>query len=62
MMAKLTKEEMIRITTWVDSNCQFYGTYWGRKNVKHKEHPNFRIYYSFEEAILTKPPLSEDKR
>jgi hypothetical protein len=59
---KITQEELIRITTWVDSNAQFYGSYWGRKNVQHKDHPNFRPAVTFEQAISTFPPLPEDKR
>jgi hypothetical protein len=39
---KLTKEEWIRLVTWVDSNAPYYGTYYGRKNLKYKNHPDFR--------------------
>jgi hypothetical protein len=28
---KLSREEMIRIATWIDSNAQYYGTYIGKK-------------------------------
>ena len=59
---KLTQGELIKITTWVDSNAQFYGSYWGRRNVKYKDHPNYRSDVTFEQAINTIPPLSEDKR
>jgi len=59
---KLTTEEMVRLTTWVDSNGQFYGSYYGRRNTKYKDHPNFRPVPTFGEAIATLPPLPEDKR
>jgi hypothetical protein len=58
----LTQAELIKITTWVDSNAQFYGSYWGRRNVKYKGHPNYRNNVTFEQAINTIPPLPEDKR
>ncbi|MGL4593176.1 MAG: hypothetical protein ACRCUY_00440, partial [Thermoguttaceae bacterium] len=35
-------EDWIRLTTWIDSNGQYYGTYFGRKNLKYKDHPDFR--------------------
>ena len=40
--AKLTREEFIRIVTWVDANCPFYGTHKGCKNAGGKDQPNFR--------------------
>ena len=58
----LTQAELIKITTWVDSNAQFYGSYWGRRNVKYKDHPNYRSNVTFEQAINTIPPLPDDKR
>lgn len=39
---ELTQEELIRITTWVDSNAQFYGTYYGKKHLRYKEDKDFR--------------------
>jgi len=56
--AFLTREEMIRLTTWIDSNCQFYGTYWGAKNWRFKDLPNFRPTVSFEEAIGKEVPTN----
>ncbi|MCP4379037.1 MAG: hypothetical protein GY794_23045 [bacterium] len=58
----LTQGELIKITTWVDSNAQYYGSYWGRRNVRYKSHPNYRNNVTFEQAINTIPPLPEDKR
>ena len=58
----LPPEDMIRLTTWVDANGQYYGTYYGRKNLKYKDHPNFRPVPTFENARSTTAPLPEDKR
>ena len=49
----LSREEMIRLTTWVDANAQYYGTYYGRKNVEYEGHPNFRPVPTFAEAVST---------
>jgi hypothetical protein len=43
-------EDWVRLTTWVDSNGQYYGTYFGRKNLKYKDHPDFRPTPTFEET------------
>ena len=59
---KLTQAELIKITTWVDSNAQFYGSYWGRRNKQYKGHPNYRRDVTFTQAINTIPPLPEDQR
>jgi hypothetical protein len=38
----LTSEEQIRFQTWIDTNCQYYGSYYGRRNLKYKERRDFR--------------------
>jgi len=58
----LPLEDMIRLSTWVDSNAQYYGTYYGRKNLRYKDHPNFRPVPTFESARSTTAPLPEDQR
>jgi hypothetical protein len=40
--ADLSREEFIKIVTWVDANAPFYGTHDGKKNVKWQHEPNFR--------------------
>ncbi|MCF7954778.1 MAG: hypothetical protein K9M75_03150 [Phycisphaerae bacterium] len=59
---KLSKEEMVRLTTWVDCNGQYYGSYYGRKNLKYKDHPNFRPDSTVQQAQGLLPPLPEDQR
>jgi len=58
---ELTPEEVLRITNWIDTNGQFYGSYYGRRNIVHKEHANFRPVPSWESAIGI-PPLPEEER
>ena len=58
---KLEKEELLKISNWVDTNAQFYGSYYGRRNIKDKGHPNFRPVPTFDSALGI-PPLPDDKR
>ena len=39
---ELSREEMIRLVTWIDANAPYYGTWDGRRNVKYKDLPDFR--------------------
>jgi hypothetical protein len=38
----LTREEFIRLVTWVDANAPYFGTHRGKKNLKWKDDPEFR--------------------
>jgi len=38
----LSREEWIKLVTWVDANAPYYGSYFGRRNLKHLGHPDFR--------------------
>jgi len=40
--AGMTREEFIKIVTWIDANAPFYGTHAGKKNIKWKDEPDFR--------------------
>jgi hypothetical protein len=55
---KLSREEFIRLVTWVDANAPYYGSYFGRRNLKYKDHPDFRPVPTFESASGVKPPDS----
>jgi len=39
---KLSREEFIKIVTWIDANAPFFGTHAGKKNIKWKDEPDFR--------------------
>jgi hypothetical protein len=58
----LPLEDMIRLQTWVEGNGQYYGSYYGRRNLQYKDHPNFRPVPTFENARSTTAPLPEDQR
>jgi len=59
---ELSREEMIRVTTWMDANGQYYGSYYGRINSEHVGHPNFRPVPTVEQALSPLPPVPQDKR
>ena len=58
---QLKPEELLRISNWVDTNAQYYGSYYGRRNLNDRGHPNFRPVPTWESAIGI-PPLPEEKR
>jgi len=41
--AKITREEFIRIVTWIDANVPYYGTYRGKRDLRDKDDPDFRL-------------------
>ena len=53
---KIPREDFIRLVTWVDSGGVYYGSYWGRRHKRYRDHPFFRPVPTFEEAISTRCP------
>jgi len=58
----LPRADFVKLATWVDSNAQYYGSYWGRRHLRYKDHPNFRPVPTFAEAVRTVAPLPDEKR
>jgi hypothetical protein len=52
-------EDFVKLTTWVDANAQYYGTYYGRQHIDYADHPDFRPLHTFEEAVGALPPYKE---
>ncbi|MEI6644425.1 MAG: hypothetical protein WCP12_00150 [bacterium] len=49
---KMTFEERVKVTNWIDTNAQYYGSWWFRRNKEHyTNHPDFRRVPTFEDAI-----------
>lgn len=57
----LKADELLKISNWVDTNAQYYGSYFGRRNVKDQGHPHFRPVPSWESARGI-PPVPEEQR
>jgi hypothetical protein len=53
--ARLTREEFIKLVTWVDSNAQYYGSYFGPRNIAYRNQPGFRSPPTLESAIGIRP-------
>jgi hypothetical protein len=53
---RLPPEDLLKISNWVDTNGQFYGSYWGRRNLRYRDLPDFRPAPTFAEAISPVPP------
>lgn len=52
----LGQRDLLKVIRWVDSNYQFYGTYYGRRHGAHQALADFRRAPSFEEAISPMAP------
>jgi hypothetical protein len=59
---KLSCEELLKISNWIDTNCQYYGSYYGRRNIKFRHHPDYRTEYSAAVALSPDPPASYEKQ
>lgn len=53
---KLSESEILALSNWIDTNCQFHPSYWGAKNLKYKNSPQFRPKLGFDDAISETPP------
>ncbi|MDR2346799.1 MAG: NPCBM/NEW2 domain-containing protein [Planctomycetaceae bacterium] len=47
---KLSETEKLTITNWLDINCQFHPSYWGRLHSKFRNDPNYRPALTFDEV------------
>jgi len=52
--ANLTRNEFIRIVTWIDANAPYYGTHSGKKNLKWKDDPDFRPLPSVSLSVTSR--------
>lgn len=52
----MSREEVIKVSNWIQSNLQFRGTYWGRFNASYKGMADYRPNVTFEQAIGTQKP------
>ena len=53
---KLSDAEILSLSNWIDTNCQFYPSYWGARNLKYKGSAQFRPKLDFNDAISERPP------
>lgn len=48
---RLSFEEQIQVTNWIDTNCQYYGSYFGRRHLQFQDNRDFRPASTFEDAV-----------
>jgi len=53
---KVSPEELLRLANWIDTNCQYYGSYWGHRDLQFKDGSDFRRMPVFGEARDPVPP------
>lgn len=56
---KLSQAELVRIVTWIDCGAPYYGSYFGKRNLKYKDCRDFRPVPKFAEACGEVPASPE---
>ena len=56
---QLDREEFIRLVTWIDSGAPYYGSYFGRRNLRYQGQPDFRPVPTLSSACGVAPPEVE---
>lgn len=54
---QLSREEFVRLVTWVDSNAPYYGSYFGRRNLRYRKLADFRPVPTLASACGTMPEV-----
>ncbi|MEG1644145.1 MAG: hypothetical protein RR293_08395 [Bacteroidales bacterium] len=54
---QLEPTELLKVSNWVDTNCQYYGSYYGRRNIKYKGEPDYRSEYDVDVALQKYPQV-----
>jgi hypothetical protein len=53
---RLDEAEFVRLVNWIDVNCLFHPSYWGRLNAQFQDHPNYRPEITVEQAQAREVP------
>jgi hypothetical protein len=54
---QLSREEWIRLVTWIDCGAPYYGSYYGRRNLRYQGQPDFRPVPTIGSACGIPPEL-----
>lgn len=54
---KLSQPEWIKLVTWIDCGVPYYGSYFGRRNIKYQGQPGFRPVPTLDSARGIQPPV-----
>jgi len=56
---QLSDAEKLVLTNWLDLNCQYHPSYWGRLHAKFRNEPDFRPTFTFEEVRSREKPTGK---
>ena len=56
---ELSREEWIKLVTWIDCGAPYYGSYYGRRNLAYRGQPDFRPVPTLESACGVPPEFAE---
>ena len=56
---KLSKEEWIKLVTWIDCGAPYYGSYFGRRHLNYQGQPDFRPVPTLDSACGIPPVFPE---
>jgi hypothetical protein len=60
--ARLSREEWVRLVTWIDCGAPYYGSYFGRRNLQYQGQPDFRPVPTVESACGIRPAFAEPRK
>jgi hypothetical protein len=55
---QLSREEWIKLVTWIDCGAPYYGSYYGRRNLSYRGQPDFRPVPTVESACGIPPEFA----
>jgi hypothetical protein len=53
---ELSREEWVKLVTWIDCGAPYYGSYYGRRNLRYRGQPDFRPVPTVASACGIAPP------
>lgn len=56
---ELSQEEWVKLVTWIDCGAPFYGSYYGRRNLRYRGQPDFRPVPTVESACGIQPAFAK---
>lgn len=56
---QLSQDEWIKLVTWIDCGAPYYGSYYGRRNLRYQGQPDFRPVPTVQSACGIPPEFAE---
>ena len=56
---KLSREEWVKLVTWIDCGAPYYGSYYGRRNLSYRGQPDFRPVPTVQSACGIPPEFAK---